>query len=97
MPVANPVVLVLLYHEVVVHVALRGSFQRAKNRAPVIFASLRSDQSLRIDVENSSAIRFWSFNDFDAETLCLIHFVLWDDNCTKRQLSHPVCVVVLVL
>ena len=50
MTITNPIVLVLLYHEVIVDISLRRLLQRAQNRASIVLASLGAEQTLCIDL-----------------------------------------------
>ena len=91
--VPDAVVLVLLDHEVVVHVTFRRLLQRAQDRAPIVLPSLRADQSLRVDVQAGASVRFGALDDLNAEALGLVDFVLRHDYRAKRQLRHTISVV----
>ena len=92
MPVPNPIVLILLNHEVIADLAPDRLLECSKDCATVILASLRANQALRVDIEGSSSVELRPFNHLDFDALCLCYLFLRYDYCSQRQLCHPIYV-----
>ena len=82
--VTDTVVFVLLDYEIVVDIPFCTVLERAQNSATVVFASLRTDKTLRIDIHAGSSVGLRAFNDLDAKAFSLGDLVKWDDNSTQR-------------
>ena len=93
MSVANAVVLVLLDHKVVIDFAFRTVLKRSENRASVVFAALRADQPLSVDIHGSASVGLGALDDFDAEAFSFADLVEWHHNRTQRQICHAISVL----
>ena len=91
--VANTIILVLLDHKVVIDFTFRAVLERSEDRAPVVFAALRADQPLRVDIHRGATVGLGTLDHFDAETVCFVNLVEGHHDRTQRQIGHSIGVL----